>query len=137
MTPLEIALSQYGTKEIPGTSDNSVILQYAKDCGFTDYVHDEISWCSLFINWVMLQANKERSKALNARSWLNVGKQVDVPQMGDVVILWRGDPKGWEGHVGLFIRKVDGLVYLLAGNQHDQVNITGFPETQVLGYRTV
>jgi len=137
---ISAALTQYGLKETPGTADNQVILQMAKDAGFgADYKHDSIAWCSLFANWVAWKVAYERSKALNARSWLLVGEKVDEPQMGDAVVLWREDPKGDLGHIGFWIcNRLEGgkiTVYLLAGNQGDQVCIEGFPISRVLGYR--
>lgn len=136
---ISAALTQYGLKEAPGVADNQVILQLAKDAGFSDYIHDSIAWCSLFANWVAWKAAYERSKALNARSWLLVGEQVEDPQLGDVAVLWRDDPNGAFGHVGFWIcsRLEDGkiTVYLLAGNQNNEVCIEGFPISRVLGYR--
>lgn len=133
---ISTALTQYGLKESPGAADNPVILQMAKDAGFPDYIHDSIAWCSLFANWVAGKLAYERSKALNARSWLTVGEEVDQPEQGDVVILWRDDPKGDLGHVGFFVNwDSSGVVYLLAGNQSNQVNIEAFSKTRVLGFR--
>jgi len=136
---ISTALGQYGLKESPGTADNPVILQMAKDCGFNDYIHDSIAWCSLLANWVAWKVAYERSKALNARSWLLIGEPTEAPEQGDVVVLWRDDPKGAFGHVGFWIcsRLEDGkiIVYILAGNQNNEVCIEGFPIARVLGYR--
>lgn len=137
---ISLALSQYGLRETPGTGDNQIILSMAKDAGFgADYKHDSVAWCSLFANWVAWKLLYERSKALNARSWLLIGEHVDTPEQGDVVVLWRDDPKGELGHVGFYIATYlkDGLVtvYLLAGNQGDEVCIEGFPIARVLDYR--
>src|SRR5436305_586721 len=97
------ALSQYGLKETPGAGDNPVIIQMARDTGFTEYNHDSIAWCSLFANWVAWKAGYHRSKNLAARSWLTIGEVVSSPGLGDVVVLWREQKEGPLGHVGFFI----------------------------------
>jgi|SRR6185369_2057163 len=128
-------LSDYGLKESPGEKDNELIMSMALELGFTDYKHDQMAWCSLFANYCAWKCGYERSGRLNARSWLNFGVEVKNPELGDVVILWRNDPKGWEGHVGFFVNINQGVNYMLAGNQGDMVSIEGFPQSRVLGYR--
>jgi uncharacterized protein (TIGR02594 family) len=132
---INVGLSIYGTKEAPGVADNAFILQMAKDCNISGYTHDSIAWCSLAMNWVAMRAGYERSKLLNARSWLAVGSPTDAPEAGDVVVLQRGDPNGWEGHVGIYINMTDTLVYIMGGNQADMYNISSFDKSKVLGYR--
>lgn len=132
---IEAALSKYGEKEIPGTDDNNSILEMAKECGFTMYAHDSISWCSLFAACVAMKAGCTRSESLMARSWLKIGLGTDEPEIGDVVVLWRDAINSPFGHVGFFIRFKDDRVFILGGNQSDQVNIAAYPKLQVLGYR--
>ena len=132
---LLIALSEYGLKEAPGPADNPIILQMAKDCGFTDYVHDATAWCSLFANWVCLKTGYERSKSLAARSWLSVGQPTDDPTQADIVVYWRDDPNGPFGHVGFPVKRDNAFQWTLAGNQADMVNIEPFGLSRILGYR--
>ena len=132
---LEIALAYYGLTEAPGAADNPIILSMAQDCGFTDYKHDDIAWCSLFMNWIALKAGYQRSNSLMARSWLGVGQEVAILSAAHVVVLWRGSPEGAEGHVGLPIAQRNGLIYILGGNQGNQVSIEGFDPARVLGFR--
>ena len=42
---LEIALSQYGQKEIAGEKDNLTIVGYAKEAGHAWVNDDETPWC--------------------------------------------------------------------------------------------
>lgn len=129
------ALSLYGLAEVPGPGDNPFILQMAKDCGFDDYIHDEIAWCSLFPNWVALKTGYERSKSLSARSWLDYGSPVEVPEIGDLVISWRINPTSPYGHVGFFINSRSSVLYLLGGNQNDSISIESFPSKRIIGCR--
>lgn len=135
MQLIQVALPEYGERALPGQPDNPDIMQMAKDCGFGDYVHDSIAWCSLFMNWVALKAGYERSNALNARSWLSVGASVETPELGDVVVYWRDDPNGTLGHVGLWVAARDGVIFTLGGNEGNEVQVEGFDPSKVLGYR--
>jgi uncharacterized protein (TIGR02594 family) len=133
---ISIALDQIGIKEIPGTQDNPEVLKYFNEIGFDgSKLKDETAWCSAFANWVAKEANLQHSKKLNARSWLNVGTKVTTPEKGDVVIFWRESKTSWKGHVAFFIRETQNWVYVLGGNQSNQVKISAYPKERVLGYR--
>jgi len=134
---LSIALSQYGVKEIQGKNHNPVIIGYSKEIGYGGIVADETAWCSIFMNWCALKADLPRSGKLNARSWLNVGKEVDQPETGDVVIFWRDKPNSWKGHVAIYINHSEDekYIYCLGGNQSNQVCIKAYKAAQLLGYR--
>lgn len=133
---INIALSQYGHKEVPGRAHNPHILKYfdATDSSAVA-IADETSWCSAFANWCAREALLERSKKLNARSWLKVGIETKEPMLGDVVVFWRESPSSWKGHVALFIRQDDTHIYVLGGNQSNSVNISPYPKSQLLGFR--
>ena len=136
MEHLMIALSQIGTKEIPGHRDNREILKYFNETGFDGKkLKDETAWCSAFMNWVALKSGLDYPNKLNARSWLKIGWEVKQPQIGDIVVFWRGSKQGWKGHVGLFIREEKGYIYCLGGNQSNEVNIKPYLKTQLLQYR--
>lgn len=136
---IQVALSVYGLKETPGKADNPIIIQMAKDAGFEhDYLHDDIAWCSMFANWVAFKAGYERSKKLNARSWLDVGEPIEEKdlQTGDAVILWRDAPAGPFGHISFYINHLsENWLNLLGGNQNNMISIGAFDKHRVLGYR--
>jgi len=130
-----LAMEFYGLREIAGDEDNPTIVNWFRDIGHSWVKDDETAWCSCFINWLAWKLNLERSGKLTARSWLEHGTEVTEPQLGDVVILWRGDPDSWKGHVGLWAGEDDDYVYMLGGNQSNQVNIQPKAKNRVLGYR--
>ncbi|TRZ42412.1 TIGR02594 family protein [Robertkochia solimangrovi] len=134
---IKIASSQIGVKEIAGSGSNPDILKYAEDCGFKHYTSDTIAWCSLFANWVAFKSGFERSGDLLARSWLNVGSQIESPEPGDIVVFWRKSLESKFGHVGFFTGFSRDLsrIYCLGGNQGDQVSITARPANTLLGFR--
>lgn len=128
------ALSYVGTKEIPGQRHNPVIVNMLKSVA--SWVNDdETAWCSAFMNYIATQTGLQSSGRLDARSWLNVGEAVDVPIIGDVVVFWRDSPESWKGHVAIFIRSDGKNVWVLGGNQSNEVNISIYPASRVLGYR--
>ena len=133
---LNIAMAEIGVKEIAGPEANPRILQYAKDCGIT-YNSDETAWCSVFMNWVAFKSGLERTNKGTARSWLNVGIPVSLPEPGDVVVFWRVKRDSWQGHVGIYTgSSTDNTrIYCLGGNQGNQVSITAKTTDTLLGYR--
>jgi uncharacterized protein (TIGR02594 family) len=134
---IDIALQEFGHREIAGKEDNPEILKYFNDIGFDGQeFKDETAWCAAFANWVLLKANLKGTGKLNARSFLNVGTQTDTPVKGDLVVLWRNSPEDWRGHVGFFIRKTKDEIYILGGNQGNRVSINAYPTKRLLNFRT-
>lgn len=133
---ISTALSQYGIKEIPGVKNNPEIMKYFHSIG-QDWVQgDETAWCSAFVNWVAKSSGKEYSGMLNARSWLNIGEPIEgFQRIADIVILWREKKEGWKGHVGFYIRETKEMIYILGGNQDNEVCIKPYPRSRLLGYR--
>ena len=145
MNYLQLALSEYGVKEIAGKQDNPQVLKYFDQTGFDgSALKDETSWCSAFVNWVCQCSCLQYSGKLNARSWLSVGKEMKVPDITKptIVVFWRGSHenetiKGSDlkkGHVGFFMRETKNWVYVLGGNQSNQVKISAYPKSKVLKY---
>lgn len=126
----------YGLTEISGKEHNQTILDWFSDIGFEWIEDDETAWCSCFVNWVALKCGCERSFKLTARSWLDVGEEIWQPELGDIVVLWRVAPTSWQGHVGLYAgRDTNGNIYMLGGNQNNQVNISLKNKNRLLSYR--
>jgi len=134
---LQIACAELGVKEIPGSDHNELILAYAHEAGFEWVNDDETPWCSIFVNWVAKKAGYIQSKNAAARSWLTIGQNVAQPEPGDLVIFWREHLDSWKGHVGFFLGFDSTLerIYVLGGNQGNQVSITAYSEEQLLGFR--
>lgn len=133
---LKLAMTFLGLQEIEGEEDNPTIVQWFADIGFAWIKDDETAWCSLTINWLAWKLGLERSGKLNAKSWLDVGMKVTDPIPGDVVILYRGKPNDWTGHVGIFIGyNKAGDIFMWGGNQKNEINITPKGAYRLLGFR--
>ncbi|WP_378186877.1 TIGR02594 family protein [Aquimarina sp. W85] len=136
MKALRVALTQIGIKEIVGKQDNPEVLKYFNETGFDGAkLKDETAWCAAFINWCCKEAGLPYSNKLTARSWLKIGNQTSQPKLGDIAVFWRGSPDSWQGHVGFYIRENVGWIYVLGGNQSNQVSIKAYPKSRVLQYR--
>ena len=65
-----------------------------------------------------------------------VGKKISIPEPGDIVILWREDPKSWKGHVTIFLQKYGTDSQMcFGGNQGGKAQIRVYPDHRVLGFR--
>jgi uncharacterized protein (TIGR02594 family) len=138
MNHLNVALSQYGIKEIAGSKDNPEILKYFDSLGYNGTeLKDETAWCAASLNWILKTSCKPYTRKLHARSFLNVGEQVEHPQLGDIVVLWRESVKSWKGHVGLYISETEHSIYILGGNQGNTYCIKPYPKSRLLEYRRV
>lgn len=136
MTALQIAERFVGIKEVKGAVDNPLILaMLGLDAKWPD--HDEVPWCSAFVNFVAWLLGLSRSKNLMARSWLTVGDFVlpfEVKAGFDIVIFER-PPNPKSGHVAFFIDKFGDVVKVLGGNQSDSVSTALYPIERVIAYR--
>lgn len=134
---IEIASREIGIRELPGDLHNERIVQYANEAGFENISRDESHWCSYFMNWVAHKAGLKKSNSGMARSWLRVGRPVDKPLPGDIVIFWREAKNSTKGHVGIFMGFAQGSkkIYVLGGNQGDSVSIKPYLKSRLLGYR--
>ena len=131
---LNIALSQYGIKEVPGEENNPEIMKYFREIGHDWVQGDETAWCSAFVNWCAKRRGFEYSGKLNARSWLKVGAKVNTIGSADIVVFWRESKDSWKGHVAIPIREDDGYIWCLGGNQSNMVRISAYPKGRLLGY---
>lgn len=131
----DLARLEIGTYEWAEGS-NPRVDAYFDDVGYPSMT-DETAWCAAFVGAMLKRCGLPHTGKLTARSYLDWGKPVDLSKAepGDVVILWRGSPTSWQGHVGLYDRQADGNVYLLGGNQRDQVNVSGYSIDRVLSVR--
>jgi len=136
-TAYELAKAEIGIKEIPGPGHNPKVVTYFSEVGHAWVQDDETAWCAAFVGAMLKRAGLPQTGKLNARSYLDWGKPTDTPQPGDVVILWRGSPDSWKGHVGFFAGFDGPDVKILGGNQSNQVNIQSYDSNRVLGFRTM
>lgn len=127
------AVKLLGVKEIVGTANNPIILQWAKDLKLDKvYTNDAIPWCGLFIAHVVKQAGKEVVKnPLYALNWSSWGNAVDVPKLGDILTFKRNGG----GHVGIYVGEDSECYHVLGGNQSDMVNVARIAKSRLFKAR--
>lgn len=130
-----VAQGEVGIAEVVGSNDNPRILEYHQATSLKA-THDEVAWCSAFVNWCFKQEGLNGTLSAAARSWLSFGTpiHIDECQEGDIIILARGD-RADEGHVGFFVSLDEGFVSILGGNQSNMVCVRKFEATRILGIR--
>lgn len=130
-TPLEVAQSYTGTRA------GDKLLDRFLNKGGAGLSSTEYAWCSRFIQRTAQAAGYDVGTATDmARSWLNVGKKLDKPEIGAVAVYPRGAPKSGLGHVG-YVRAInpDGTIMMLSGNDKDSVRESRRPTSGALGFR--
>lgn len=144
ITAYELGSRFIGIKELPGAADNPFVMAMLQ-LDNTWPQHDEVPWCSGYVNFIAWLLRLPRSKSLAARSWLSVGRPItrgDEACGFDVVVLADTDtitpgPEDTRapGHVGFFGSFEGTRVWILGGNQSNSVSVAPFPRTRILGVR--
>lgn len=131
---MAIASSELGVKEYPGNGENPRILEYLRSTTLRapDSARDETPWCSAFANWCVEKSGYEGTDSAWARSWLNWGSAISKPRHGCIAVLQRNINNG---HVGFYLGATANGIRLLGGNQSNEVKVSTYKKTDVLGYR--
>ena len=113
------------------------VIAYFAEVGHSWVKDDETAWCAAFVGAMIERSGGASTKALNARSYVDwgIGVELDEAQEGDIVVFSRGNPAGWQGHVGFFVKRVGDQIEVLGGNQNNQVNIQRYPIERLLSVR--
>jgi uncharacterized protein (TIGR02594 family) len=136
----EKAKSLEGTKEIKGAEHNPLVVEMFSAVGHSWVKDDETAWCAAFVGYVLEEVNIASTRKLDARSYLGWGEVVEPEdaRTGDVMVFYRGDKNGWQGHVGFLVGfTANGDYEVLGGNQKDAVNVGVYPKERLLGVRRV
>jgi uncharacterized protein (TIGR02594 family) len=126
----------HGLKEVAGTGDNRIILDWADDLD-VHFPHDEIPWCGLFVGHCIgstLTTEALPTNPLGARNWLRFGAPCGR-QPGAVMVFWRGSRDGGLGHVAFYVGEDASSYFVLGGNQSDSVSVARLAKNRLLGAR--
>ncbi len=137
-----------GAGEIGGNNAGPWVKKYLAPAG----LDKGNSWCASFVSWCYLQASGGNTTSMpfpydpGARSLLQRFKDLGwtqepqsgyQPQPGDIVVWWRVQLTGWQGHVGLVHQVQDGMLYTIEGNRSPRVQGFSYVQSRMdklLGY---
>lgn len=141
MTQIETAflyaLTLYGTEDLSGAFQNSLVQSFFKDAGFSQGVDASTPWCAAFLNAIFHRCGIETTDSLLAKSFLDWGEAVVSPSLGDVVIFdWTKIGQVGE-HVAIVTAVYPTIVYALGGNEQNMVEIRGYDPKAVMAYRRI
>lgn len=133
----EAAADYIGLQEYPGARHNPTIVSFAAASGHSWVQDDETPWCASFVGAILAECGVQGTGRLNARSYLDWGREVSVreAQPGDIVVFWRGSPDAATGHVAFFDHVEGTEIYVLGGNQGNAVNVSPYPMSRLLSIR--
>jgi len=128
----DVASKMLGLSE---RADGGVISDFIKRSAGISIDPKVTPWCAAFVNGVLGASGVGGNGSLSARSFMNFGKPVDTPRMGDIVVLSRGsDPS--KGHVGFFQGfDANGNIVVLGGNQGNKVSVATYGRDRLVGFR--
>jgi uncharacterized protein (TIGR02594 family) len=131
---IPVAAAESGVRCFAPGQSNPRVTEYHNTTNLKGY-DDKASWCSSFVNWSLAQVGIAGTGSALARSWLDWGQPLAQPRFGCIAVLSREDPSSWKGHVGFFLRADSEHVFLLGGNQLEEVREHFYPLVTVLAYR--
>lgn len=137
-----------GAGEVGGNNCGPWVKKYLSPAG----LDEGNSWCASFVSWCYLQASGGSKEAMpfpynpsargllqafKDRGWAQAPQSGYQPQPGDIVVWWRVQMTGWQGHVGLVHQVQDGMLYTIEGNRSPQVQGFSYVQSRMdklLGY---
>ena len=131
---IEAAGGYLGIEEWPGARHSPDVLAFFRKAGHGQLRDDETPWCAAFVGAVLAECGLTPSGSLAARSYENWGRNVERhdAEPGDVVVLWRGSPANWQGHVGFLVRFESDRVVLRGGNQGNKATDQSYPASRIV-----
>jgi uncharacterized protein (TIGR02594 family) len=139
---LEAGLATLGTKEGPGSRDNPVIIDWAKDEGGAiarDYTHDSIPWCALWANHILTKVSLKGTETLWALDFnpdlmqRRIGRRWPAVELrGPAVGAFAPMLRDGGGHIiNITGRDQNGHVMGLGGNQSNAVTNAPFARARL------
>lgn len=85
------------------------------------------NWCAGFVSWCYRHAPggipfryslgaRDVRNQFQRKGWTYAARD-GLPEPGDIVVWWRGQQEGWQGHIGLVHHYSDGILYTVEGNK--------------------
>lgn len=127
------AFSEVGVTEVAGSKDNPRIIEYHSITSLKA-TEDSVPWCSSFVCWVLEMSSIKSTRSAAARSYLSYGEKLSKGKRGCIAVFAR-PPSPTSGHVAFYLYETDNHVAVLGGNQDNQVKVSLYKKSNLLGYR--
>lgn len=136
---LTLARAELGTTEKDGPLSDPRVMAFFKEAG-AKWVKDDstTAWCAAFVTAILKRAGLPAlspDKALGARNYEQWGQRLDIPHLGCVGVKRRNGGEKWQGHVGFVVAANQTTIWMLGGNQSNQVSIAPFSRWQFTAFR--
>ena len=102
---VSIAQSQIGLGELGGNNRGIYIRQYLNG-------RENLPWCAGFVSYCAKRSGIKISYTLRARDFLKLGKQINNPRSGDLIVFSRQGG----GHVGIIEKVTQSTITTIEGN---------------------
>lgn len=121
-----------GACEVGGNNLGPWVKKYLGPAG----LDEGNSWCASFVSWCYLQAcggdmhkmpfpycpgARALLSEFRDKGWVQNLQSGYQPKPGDIVVWWREQLSGWQGHVGLVHQTQNGMLYTIEGNRSSRV----------------
>jgi uncharacterized protein (TIGR02594 family) len=133
----QAALIELGTHE-QGDNAGAAVQRY---CNLAHCGAQGMPWCAIFANAMLESCGVSGTRSPGSRSFTNSANFVKMaqPALGAIAVFWRGkSPADGIGHVGFYRGELNGEIYVLGGNEGDEVQIEPLPAKSanfgLLGY---
>lgn len=116
---MHVARHELGVAASPGVADNPAVQKYFEAVvGDGIHTHDDVKWCSAFVNWCLEQVHIEGTRNAAAASWLDWGRRAPGPSTGAITVLrFQQGGGSYFNHVGFCVDAGAQMVKILGGNQ--------------------
>jgi uncharacterized protein (TIGR02594 family) len=137
---LETFFRYYGQAEVSGPLSNAKILGIIQSVLPNVKDDSEAAWCGIFMAHVFRESGvPELIKAIperfaSAKSWASVGPEIPLSEAKPgkaIVVLHRGSPSDWRGHVGIYINHNAQNIWVAGGNQNNSVTISPYSSSRL------
>lgn len=92
---------------------------------------DAVPWCAAGVTGWLCETGLTDFHTSSARAFGHYGVAT-APRVGCITVLWREDPNGPHGHVGLLVAWTATTITLLGANQGDAVKTASFQRSRLI-----
>lgn len=131
---LQWARTQIGTKEIVGPRHNPAVVDYWRQGKVQlDVKDDETAWCAAFVAAALESTGYRSTRSGLARSYeRDRTRLIDCDERLGAIVVFSSAAGPTNGHVGFLDAVGDGSVYVLGGNQGNQVSVAPFKRSRLI-----